>query len=331
MRTAHSASASFSPLPPPPPTPPPPWLDTFCSGGAAVGTAALGGALGIGGFIHGGAEGGALAGFSQATGGLGLAFGFAGIACAVTHNSGTALVHRTCVGLNLLATGAGAVTLITGWTGIGGIIGGVSSMALGIAGNIVCASDPPDPNFRVIARPRGVRFRIARTGLRMPRAVRAQLTGLGQNGYTVDAVGKAMILCINRASGAEKAGDSEWRAVQRQCAARYAGQLANLMETQKGIRTALVRALRGAGVSNPSITRTRVQRETSSLKRTTERVLEKLGASHREIAFTRSHIDKAIALLPRSARALDLIAGPRTQRALDDAAAAFRAIAAQYR
>ena len=164
--------------------------------------------------------------------------------CGVTQEESDLNAHAACTAFGGASTALGVASLANVWN-IAGWVGFGMSAFTGIVSSVACDHDPPDPNFTTIAQPHvmppltaGLKLKGKRKKLVKP--VRA----LDENARSLFAVGEALTLCMNRATGAEQAFNSEWASKQHRCASDYANQVARLYTTQKRLRVAMVRALR---------------------------------------------------------------------------------------
>jgi hypothetical protein len=117
-------------------------------------------------------------------------------------------------------------------------------------------SDPPDPNFTVIAQPitpflstQPVTAAQA-GGQRQADAINALLT----NAEQAIGVGRALLTSIQRAWGAFNAGDAFWEAQQTQAARQYAKQLAGLLYVEPQLLSGVRDAFQVAGAQQPRLT-----------------------------------------------------------------------------
>jgi hypothetical protein len=97
------------------------------------------------------------------------------------------------------------------------------------------AKDPPDADYRHVARPRRVVMRRGR-----PSAKRALL----RNFARANAVGQALVTAIDRAAGARMGGDAQALAAQNAAAKSYAAELRALMQKQPALARRVAKRLR---------------------------------------------------------------------------------------
>jgi hypothetical protein len=141
---------------------------------------------------------------------------------------------------------------------------GVASFGLGLmsavmakVGNVYTrwSKDPPDPNFRKVARPRVIRVPAIRASRRVSgRAARA-LNALVRSVMTDVGLVGAVTHAFERTQGALQAGDAVWEARQRAALARYATRLARVLSARERLRVRARSALKASGF--PKLTATR--------------------------------------------------------------------------
>ena len=136
-------------------------------------------------------------------------------------------------------TPAGEVALpVAVCSGIIGILLKGGSAVMGIL-----ASDPPDPRFRLLARPKvPPRIRVPSTTAVTPVAASA-LGRLIDSGLRLNEILKAVLTSVERAQGAAAANQRIWVVRQQQAAARHARAAATLLEQMAGLRGKAVRAI----------------------------------------------------------------------------------------
>lgn len=160
----------------------------------------------------------------------------------------------------LLAAGLAAVAVPCGFfpepgpTKVCFAITAGSSATAGLLSAIlaVMATDPPDPNFTVIAQPMVLALPPLEVEPGVTQAEVEAINGWLRNRAEAIAVGRALITSLNRADGAAAAGDSFWEDQQLKAASEYAVQLAKLLEADPALRALVQDALEEA--SFPAIT-----------------------------------------------------------------------------
>ena len=111
-----------------------------------------------------------------------------------------------------------------------GSIGGVSGLVAIASG--AAASDPPDPNFKVIALPILVPAPQVTTAQGFTENEANAIDALDNNLMRESALENALSTSINRAQGAQLAEDKVWEDRQLAAAQQYAGQAAQLLKAE---------------------------------------------------------------------------------------------------
>jgi hypothetical protein len=118
------------------------------------------------------------------------------------------------------------------------------------------ALDPPDPNFTTVAEPvvHPLTLSLRPNDASLAPQL-AAFNALFVNGETETAVAGALNTAVNRASGAEQAGDQASLDLQEQAVRRFSNQLADTLAARPALLTAAQNAARSLGVpltSTPS-------------------------------------------------------------------------------
>jgi hypothetical protein len=128
-----------------------------------------------------------------------------------------------------------------------------ASGAAAIAADI-CASDPPDPDFKAIFVPTVPRLPRLRPGKQLtPKAVGA-LRQMSANNVRYGAYKIAWIRSMEKALGAAQANDTQWARRHRTAAAKYARTAATALERDHRLRSNARHQLHRAGFRDFKIT-----------------------------------------------------------------------------
>ena len=205
---------------------------------------------------------------------------------------------------------------------VGGFLAGVAEFAEDRA------EDPPDPNFRALARPRARPLPRLPRGLGRPLA-RALLAYARHEGR-IAALSAAFLTSIERAQGAAAADDATWLGRHRAQAIKLAKLIAPLIDRRVRFRRALRSAFERAGIRavvRPSaMRRFQAQTRRRGLPRNLQTMLRRAGM-RRQARDLRSAIAEA-APPRRSVRFPEMLTGSDLRRADRADAAAFRLVAA---
>lgn len=185
------------------------------------------------------------------------------------------------------------------------------------------ASDPPDPSYTSLVSVTSAR------ALQIPDSateVNSRLNDLLLNLGAQLAVGRGLLVSIERAQGAALAGDPTWRLRQHARAGQYARWLARLLIDEAAMRDALAAGWKQEGVR---ATKGRPERLTPAGQRRLARELNPLirglGNDPRDLPYLAAISPKRPA--PRSARLPAAIASTHHRRDLLAAAAALNSYA----
>ena len=107
------------------------------------------------------------------------------------------------------------------------------------------AADPPDPDFRVIARPHVVPVHLDLGGVQLTGGQHATLDRFLRDAEAEAALARAAITTNNRANSAIAAGDQADADRQVEAYYGYIGRIAGLLDDEAAARTALVAAFSG--------------------------------------------------------------------------------------
>lgn len=111
------------------------------------------------------------------------------------------------------------------------------------------AGDPPDSNYTDVAVP-SVPVLPPLVGSPLPPPLADAYSALSWNMQTATGYSRAIGVSLDRAAGAEAAGNTRWNAVQRQAAAIYTRQLGAITAGQPALLNAFSTELMSAGVPN---------------------------------------------------------------------------------
>lgn len=145
---------------------------------------------------------------------------------------------------------AGGALIIVAGVATGGLaaflVGSTAAVALWTVPAKIAGDDPPDPRYKELFRPRVPRLApVPREGLSPPTAAaldRLLATRLRSGAYAL-----AWIRSIEKAQGADKAGDKTWARRHRNAAASHAREAARTLELDRSLSTAALRSLRSDG------------------------------------------------------------------------------------
>src|SRR5262249_20294831 len=137
-----------------------------------------------------------------------------------------------------------------------GLIAGVSSA--GAASAALLASDPPDPNFQVVAQPVTPTVPLVQPSGDLSKFQADAFNALLMNETKQIGLERAIATAINRANTARQAGASTFEDMQLHAAHMFAAQVAGLLRAQVGIQNYLVLTLELGGVSDIPLTRAQV-------------------------------------------------------------------------
>jgi len=243
-----------------------------------------------------------------------------------THES-SASMESACAGLTTAGITLGIGGLALAPTIVGGLVVGGLGLVTGGLAAAACEFDPPDPAFRTIATPVFVPVKgVARAGVSAEQAL--VLTAIANSFLETRAVARAMMLCINRASGAAQAKNALWESRQRECAAKDARRLAGLYRAQGPLRKASVDELRKAGVPNAAVSAAQADAALLNPSASARQGLKKLGIPATRLAFAQSQIGNVKGKRP--ATIYDAIDGRATIAAVNAGAKAFDQLAKKY-
>ena len=164
-----------------------------------------------------------------------------------------------CIGLGVAAVFAtdGIAIAIGVAAGINGLAGW---------GYDIAADDPPDPDYQALFTPTIPRVRVKPGKSLTPRAARA-FNKLLANALRSSAYEFAWMRSIEKAQGAEQAGDSEWVQRHRDAAASYARKAADALARDMNLRAAARRQLKRSGFRHSELTASQVRRWQRQVKR----------------------------------------------------------------
>ena len=186
-------------------------------------------------------------------------------------------------GLTCTGTGPGAVICTRVMWGL------ATTFAIEGFGWMRLADDPPDPNFRVIARPITPSLAMqpvaASDGL-SPRQASA-LNALLSNKEQCSGIAEAILVAINRAQGAHEAGDSGGEIRQMDAARSYALQLVALTRVQPALLAELSASAQEAGfpsaITADDIKQFQTEVSLNGLPVQLQQMLRELGASDADL------------------------------------------------
>jgi hypothetical protein len=114
--------------------------------------------------------------------------------------------------------------------------------------------DPPDPDFTVLATLSPPTFPPIVAGPGVTQAAVDAGNALLENQAQVIGLTDAWLASVERAAGAEAAGDGVWKTTQLEAAAQFSNQRAGLLSAYPALATAAKSAFQDGGFSNVSIT-----------------------------------------------------------------------------
>lgn len=169
--------------------------------------------------------------------------------------------------------------------------------------------DPPDPNFRRIAVPRKVPRIVLRPGGGMSQAEGARIAAMLNQQVAAAGLGHAIGRAIDRAGGAQRAGNRAWRGRQMRAAIAYARRLTSVLTSLATLTPRAAAAARGVPSLATGTSRALVQARHRDVARrglpaATTRLLARLGFTAAELAATRRAVaGSTVAVRPRSVAA----------------------------
>lgn len=263
----------------------------------------------------------------------GAAVGALSLGCALTgpaQPESSTFAEGACGALSGASITLGAGALFTSPTLIGGVLLGGASLLTGFFGSLACSGDPPATAYARVATPSfhliGPRSRPGLTTAQSTLLAEVRNSMAKLRGY-----GRALALCVDRASGAEAAHDLRWERRQRSCAAADARRVAALYRAQIPLRHRIHQALAASGFRNGEVD---VPQMISALRHPTKRVRRLLGRSGLtgpQISFVEQEAGhlRLAGKLPRTM--LDAVDGPEIVTALRKGAKGFEVLAARQR
>jgi hypothetical protein len=232
----------------------------------------------------------------------------------------------------LVAAGATG-TLLCPPCVVAGIVGGVvaGGLAWYATEQTALVKDPPDPRFKVIARPANARpKRVSRRRGVSARASKT-LNALAANIARQAGLAAVVLTSVERAGGALKAGDEHWERRQMLAAAGYASQLASLIDELPSVQSAARRAIAASTFPRirPPLSEARRyirQVKARGLPPKMKKALIRAGATKADLAAVRALIENSkpsdlVSTFP------DSLVDPRLVEDTRAAATAFRSFA----
>jgi len=116
------------------------------------------------------------------------------------------------------------------------------------------AMDPADPNYTQIAQPQTPPIPLFTTQSGLTSQEVTAFNSLLTNVQQANGLANAIFTSLNRASGAEEAGNGYWRVQQLLAAAKYESQLAPLLQAEPALFANVQAALKAAGVPSVIVT-----------------------------------------------------------------------------
>jgi hypothetical protein len=189
-----------------------------------------------------------------------------------------------------------------------GLTSGASWALSGLLGQL--ALDPPDSNFTVVPLPVTPSYTAATVTPPFNQTAANSINTLAQNQAQASGLSQAILIAINRASGAVAASDSGSENMQVMVASQYSIELANLLNAEPGLMSSVSSALTGAGFPITQVTVQDVQNfqasvAASGLPAPIVQVLQQFGADQTAI----NAIVQQVASLDPAAVAGTLAAG----------------------
>ncbi len=111
----------------------------------------------------------------------------------------------------------------------------------------VLETDPPDPNYKVIATPTVPALQLLGVQSGVTPGVAAAFNAWMQNEESMIGYSAVLLTCFNRAQGAAAAGDAFWEAQQAAAAQQYERQLGGFQLAEPALRASLQAALQAEG------------------------------------------------------------------------------------
>lgn len=154
-----------------------------------------------------------------------------------------------------IALGGLALTVASGGTAAIVLAGLATGVSIGGVAAKIAGDDPPDPRYKEPFRPKIPRVATIRPGAGVSPAAARALNALIANRLRTGAYVLAWIRSIEKAQGADKAGDKTWSKRQRKAAAGYAREAARTLERDRSLSTAALRELQHGGFVDTPVTR----------------------------------------------------------------------------
>ncbi len=132
----------------------------------------------------------------------------------------------------------------------------------------LAALDPPDPHFHSIRQPKPFQLPLITVQPGMPQEAANALNALNQNLSVQIGLLDALTIAINRAQGANEAGDRASEILQLQAAADFAQQLATAKDAEPQLRQNLATVLSTSGMNSIAVTGAQIASFQQQLKTT---------------------------------------------------------------
>lgn len=158
-----------------------------------------------------------------------------------------------------IGVAAGLAVVATGGLAAIALVGLAAGVGLGGVGAKICGDDPPDPLYKELFRPRVPRVASVRPGKGISAAAARALNRMIANRLRSGAYTVAWIRSIEKAQGADKAGDTTWARRHRTAAAGYARVAATALERDKSLSTVALRELQNGGFVDTGVTLAQVR------------------------------------------------------------------------
>jgi hypothetical protein len=195
---------------------------------------------------------------------------------------------------------AGGALIVVAAAATGGLAvflaGSAAAVALWTVPAKIAGDDPPDARYKELFRPRVPSVTpVPREGL-SPAAARA-LDRMLANRLRSGAYALAWIRSIEKAQGADQAGDKAWARRHRATAAGYAREAATTLERDTSLSTAALRQLQRGGFVDTGVTLAQARQwqrrvRQRGLPAATTRVLRAAGVEEARIAAFRTAVER---------------------------------------
>lgn len=170
------------------------------------------------------------------------------------------------------------------------------------------AKDPPDPNYKRLAKPVYPKVPLLRPGPGITKAEAAAANAWLTNSARMVGLDRAFITSFERAQGAYRARDAVWDKRQSDLAATHARALAKVLDARPALEATLRRALQSGGMARQLAAAKAADVEPATkLPRTTVSILRSFGLTKAQITAFEAKAAKASpsAVVPKSLASAD--------------------------